>query len=442
MNRYTHVVVNDKPGKKYQTTWSLVFSPDGRRFAHTAEVYKNKKRLQTVVVDGKEGKTYDNIGMTPHRMNEYGGPVFSPDGSRVAYEAKSGAQAFMVVDGKEEGPYTSVGRPVFSPNSKRLAYTARSKGKSYVVVDGKKYGPCTWPDKPLFSPDSRRVAWVAGEPDSYVVIDGKKHANARAPIFSPDGQGVAYVGMAKDRQCVLHNGKRGKLYDRILDLTFSPDGKRLGYVAAKLPPDHAKSRPAIGLVDTRVRYKVVLVVDGRESEEFDRIVWGPVFGPDGKRVAYATKQGKVAFAVIDGRKLRAHDDVSRIIFGPKGRRVAYVANRGKKSFVVVDGKGAAEYDSVHPATLCFSPDARRVAYVANKSNSRIVVIDTTEGRPYDPFGVQEEIHSFETGPHTRTIIFRYPGPKIIFDSPDAFHYLARKGRNIYLVKENMTSKSE
>ena len=117
-------------------------------------------------------------------------------------------------------------------------------------------------------------------------------------------------------------------------------------------------------------------------------------------------------------------------------------SRGKKSYVVVDGKEGAEYGSVHPSTLCFSPDGRRLAYVAHKNNSRIVVVDATEGRPYDRFGVQEEIRSFETGPHTRTTIFSYPGPKIIFDSPDAFHYLARKGRNIYLVQENMTSKSE
>lgn len=452
MNLYTrNVVVNDKPGKKYHTTRLLAFSPDGRRFAHTAVVYQNEKRLHTVVVDGKEGKIYDDVGLTPHRMNEYGGPIFSPDGNRVAYEAKSEKRAFMVVDGKEEGSYRTVGRPVFSPNSKRLAYTARSKGKSYVVVDGRKYGPCMWPDKPLFSPDSKRVAWVAGYPDSWlttgspdlhVVIDGKRHADGKAPLFSPDGQGLAYIGLAKGREYVVRDGKRGKLYDRILDLRFSPDGKRLAYVAARLPRDRAKSRPATGSADTRVRYKVVLVVDGRESQAFDRIVCGPVFSPDGKRVAYAAKQGKTAFAVIDGRKSRTHDDVPQIIFGPKGRRVAYIAERGKKSYVVVDGKEGAEYGSVHPSTLCFSPDGRRLAYVAHKSNSRIVVVDATEGRPYDRFGVQEEIRSFETGPHTRTTIFSYPGPKIIFDSPDAFHYLARKGRGIYLVQEKTASKSE
>jgi hypothetical protein len=50
-----------------------------------------------------------------------------------------------------------------------------------------------------------------------------------------------------------------------------------------------------------------------------------------------------------------------------------------------------------------------------------VVVDGKEGKPYD------------------SIIFIYNGGNIVFDSKDSFHYLARKGKGIYLVEEISTT---
>jgi hypothetical protein len=52
-------------------------------------------------------------------------------------------ERLIVVDGKEGRIYDQVGAPVFNPNSQRVAYTAQRRGKWVVVVDGHE-GP-DWP---------------------------------------------------------------------------------------------------------------------------------------------------------------------------------------------------------------------------------------------------------------------------------------------------------
>lgn len=150
-----------------------VFSPDGRRVAYVTK--PGEKRA--VVVDGKEGKIYDEIGftyltiildqmgtaqrgLTINRQQQRGEglrheseapPVFSPDSQRVAYAAKVGEKWFAVVDGKEEESYDHiVDGPIFSPDSKRVAYVAEEVAiglftptilRQFVVVDGKEGKP-------------------------------------------------------------------------------------------------------------------------------------------------------------------------------------------------------------------------------------------------------------------------------------------------------------
>jgi hypothetical protein len=107
---------------------------------------------------------------------------------------------------------------------------------------------------------------------------------------------------------------------------------------------------------------------------------------------------------------------------PDSKRVAYVAVRrslfaGEKKFVVVDGKEEAIYDDIAATMLTFfSPDGKRLAYGAKGGNRNwFVVIEGSEGKRYD---------SLLRG-----------GNRVVFDSPDAFHYLAETGERIHLVEE-------
>ena len=83
-----------------------------------------------MVVDGKEGESYDATGK--------GSLAFSPDSEHTAYLAKVGDKVLVVVDGTEGKPYDGIagGSLIFSPDSKRVVYGAFLQGKAFVVVDG------------------------------------------------------------------------------------------------------------------------------------------------------------------------------------------------------------------------------------------------------------------------------------------------------------------
>jgi hypothetical protein len=53
-----------------------------------------------IVIDGKEGKRYDDIAV--------GSFVFSPDGKHWAYVAQENDKQFVIVDGKEGKQYNSI----------------------------------------------------------------------------------------------------------------------------------------------------------------------------------------------------------------------------------------------------------------------------------------------------------------------------------------------
>jgi Tol biopolymer transport system component len=144
-------VVDGKEEGTYSDIGDPVFSPDSRRMTFAAQTGSK----WFVVMNGKEGKSYDYIGAVKAFINAkltWGiPPIFSPDSQRVAYLAMVGDKQVVVVDGQEEKPYdisgaTAFGSPgnravVFSPDSRRVAYVATFGGKDVVVVDGKEGKP-------------------------------------------------------------------------------------------------------------------------------------------------------------------------------------------------------------------------------------------------------------------------------------------------------------
>jgi tetratricopeptide (TPR) repeat protein len=417
---------------------SLKVSPDSRRVAYAAQVrnkmfvvvdvqsllrqHTNLQRAQGdnkiyVIVDEKKEKPYDDIGTTL---------IFSPDSRRVAYDAQLGNKRFVVVNGEEKKPYDEVGATlIFSPDSKRIAYTARVGNQWFVVVDEKEGQPydAIGQSSLIFSPDSKRVAFAVEMKNKwFVIVDGwqkKQYDGIGSLIFTPDSEGVAYVAHLRNKQFVVVDGKKeGKQYDGILEGTpiFSPDSERMAYGA-------------------RIGNKFFVVEDSKENKEskkskerkpYDLIGLGSfIFSPDSKRVAFAAQLNNKQFFVVDGREKKHYDSIGgSLVFSPDSKRMAYPIIVGKsymgnKACVVVDGKKENLYDSIIQGTLSFSPDSKRVAYAARVDNKAIVVVDGKEGNPYDDIIVAGE-------------------GKIIFDSPDSLHYLARKGTGIYLIEESLT----
>lgn len=286
----------------------------------------------------------------------------------------------------------------FSPDGNRWACAVSQVGSTVVLVDGKEVEKCDGIgiEPPIFSADSRRVMFKAEHSDetnrterwSLVVDDVKSSAYEwiNDIAFSSDSKRVGYVARRRGKMVVVVDGKECGEYDRIgvKPPIFSPDGKRVGFVGTRGPK----------MVDGKLesRAKCYVVVDGVGDAPHDSIsVGAPSFSADGKRVAYGAKDGDKWSVVVDGVKGKAYDWNQWSIWSPvvssDGKHVAYTVIRDNKYCLVLDGVEGKEYDyntTGHPSRVpVFSPDGRRVALIGNRGEKEFVVVDGVECKPYD-----------------------------------------------------------
>ena len=448
------VVVDGQEGKRYDEIdkshipFSILFSADSKRIAYRARTGNE----WVVVVDGQESKRYAGVGSWEVHYTSRGvrcdvicGPplVFSPDGTRVAYMARTDNEWFVVVDGQEGKHYANTVLPMafFSPDSKRTAYWGRVGDRWYAVVDGKEGTPHDGPgiatmaendqlailstNSLVFSPDSTRIAYVAQEgdeePEFAVVVDGQEwsrydYVDPRGPVFSPDSTRIAHIARSEDNEfkaSVVLDKERGTPYEDVVAPLFSPDSRRMAYAAS----DGAKW---------------FVVLDGQEAKPYDDIgtpyfsarstagligVPGSfLFSPDSRRLAYGATVGDKRLVVVDGEEGKQYDEIGTcsLVFSPDSRRIAYTAKAGEKWLVVVDGQEGKQYDEIAIRSLVFSSDSRKLAYLAKAGGKWLVVVEGREGKQYDD------------------ILTR-----AVFDSADSFHYIAIDGDTVYLVEEKL-----
>jgi Tol biopolymer transport system component len=331
------VVIGLSESKPYKSLLSgtppaIVFSPDSKRFAYSAELGDQQ---WTVVGDGAEGQVYDSVTI----------PMFSPDSRHVLHKARRGKNEFVVVDGVEGPPFAGIayGLSPFSPDGKRVAYLARLSHNNYVLVgDGR-------PSKPY-----EHIEYITS---SY---------------FSPDSQHIVFAARKGEKVHVVLDGKESPACDGIAEMpVFSPDGKHMAYAAAR-------------------GWSATMILDGVAGKKYGNI-YHPVFSPDSKHLAYAAVRGLSAFVVRDGKEVPSHwlADLSRggieIVFSPDSKRLAYhLSVAGRASRVVVDGTNSMLYERIEHGSLKFSSDSRHVAYwAAPFSGEWRVYVDGYSTEKYD-----------------------------------------------------------
>src|SRR6056297_1965200 len=183
-------------------------------------------------------------------------------------------------------------------------------------------------------------------------------------------------------------------------LIVSPDNRRVAYAIKK---------------DDRW----AVIIDGDKQKKYVNMMENfPIFSPDSEKVAYVAKKNDKAVVVVDSEEGQPYDNIlsGTPIFSPDGERVAYGAIEGEQRFVVIDGKEQKRYDGILAGTPIFSPDGKRVAYGAIEGDKWFVVVDGEKQKEYDA-------------------LIAIGGGDIVFNKPNNLHYLALKGRSIYLVEE-------
>ena len=196
---------------------SLSVSPDRKRVAYFRKAIDGRK--WSLVVDETEGKQFDAVG----KMN----PLFSPDSQRVAYVAEKKRRQLVVVDGREEKQYNTVGGITFSPDSKHVAYMASAGAERFIVLDGIEQSlrfDGMHASGPTFSPNSQRLGYVAKRGVKWVVVidgkEGKEYDGAGGLVFGPDSQQWAHFATRGAKSLVVLNGVESAEYDGILRDTW------------------------------------------------------------------------------------------------------------------------------------------------------------------------------------------------------------------------------
>jgi len=340
------MVINNKETGVYDAILDSIFSPNGKQFAYVS--VKDGKSL-FVNFNGKEGKTYERITsiLTSSIL------TFSLDSKRIAYTAGKSGQNFIVVNGKEGKTYDIVKDLKFSSNNKQLAYVATicEKGET-------KYYP---------------ERCDGGKSKDFIVLNGKE-GRAYDSIgefnFSPDSNQLAYVAKKEGRGFVVINEKEGEIYDGYIGrINFGPDGKELAYVV--------NVEGGLG--------KEFIVVNGKEGKTYNNI-WDYVFSPDSKKLVYIAQEGSDRLMVVNEKEGKLYNEIHDLVFSPNGNHFAYVARDsrwwgedkewGSKEFIVVNEKEGKPYDFV--SKPIFSSDSKYVAYGARDGNELWWIVEPVE----------------------------------------------------------------
>ena len=98
------------------------------------------------------------------------------------------------------------------------------------------------------------------------------------------------------------------------------------------------------------------------------------FSPNSKRIGYVARERRNEFVVVDGQEGKLYDDVREqsLAFSPDSKRIGYVARERRNEFVVVDGQEGCQYDQIVPppegrSVLFDSPD--QLHYIGRKGNA-------------------------------------------------------------------------
>jgi len=270
--------------------------------------------LRLAGLDGRRWATLETAGRNP---------VFSPDGTRIAYRVNSlmptdvsqapntgavgwfgarwdlyimkvdGSRKIRLSDGEHDAAFNS-----FSPDSRRIAYTQAEGDKRavYVVnVDGTGRARLVDADgsnyDAAFSYDGGRVAFTmeeGGQGEIYVIsLDGGELAritvNKRddtGPVWSPDGTKIAFYSRRGDgrgvyvinaggtgERCLVRGGETPEVF------SFTRDGSAVLFNLDEFP----------------IRLCVVKL-DGSDVKVVDDLVnSGPTLSPDGGTITYTSE---------------------------------------------------------------------------------------------------------------------------------------------------------
>jgi Tol biopolymer transport system component len=398
------------PFDDIQPSWS----PDGKTIAFVRARQAHRKLEPTVLfgdfVEGDVWTVDRSTGRETRLVEDAYNPAFSPDGSRIAFDAPWARQRrIWVVDAQGHNPKQLTtdsseaiahGRPRWSPDGRRIVFQNRESTKFDVrVVDV----------------ETQRITWVTN--DLFQDVQ---------PVWSPSGRFVYFSsyrsgGLNLWRIAVSQGGKpRGAPQQMTtgagqdLEPALSSDGARLAFTIRRqnadlwtLPVDPATGRP------TGPPREVIAT-----SRENSRGKWSP----DGRRIAFnSDRAGSMNIWIHDladgsGRQVtRGPGGDYQANWSPDGETIAFFSSRsGTPDIWLVEVSSGALRPLTETHSLdinpSFSPDGRFLAFQSDRSGRLEVWVMNPDGsgpRPLSDTGTAG--HFLLWTPDSKAVLYRTPG---------------------------------
>lgn len=300
-------------------------------------------------------------GTRMRRLTDDGGyskPVWSPDGSRIAFvhgEGKEAEIGTVAVDGADKRMLTknvaADTEPAWSPRGDTLAFTRTADTNGDGAIDLR---------------DESEI-WL-------VDADGRNERRlvaGREPAWSPEGLRLAFAT----------NGVVG---------TTSPYRRENAINMVNAKGENEWTVVSTAKIPTEIE------VDGFILSPATTLLKSPAWSPDGARLSFATSGHTGLLCTISTRAtdLRVLDSsyeggFGRSAWSPRGDRLAYEAfpPTGLNEVVVADatGKRLCSLGGVRASTSvvepAWSPDGRRLAYAQLEAEPYVGLVAAEGGNP-------------------------------------------------------------
>ncbi len=393
---------------------SVVFSPDGSRLASAEgkaseefigeeDVGKGKPAIR--VWDVETGRLVQTLipasRPKPPDVDEVAGVVFSPDGAHLASaDDDTTIRIWALATGQLERTLTGHLEPVtavaFSPDGTRLVSASEDKTlKLWDPTTGKLVRSFAGHTRGVagvaFSPDGARLASAGG--DATVKIWGVTAGQIVRTLDENSSyfgwRGIVNVAFSADSKYLIHSSRDEIIKIRDIatgqvvrtlsesdnsgaDNTLSPDGRWLVSVASGEPH-------LFNLAAWKDVVRVWDVTTGKLAASFKApaVVRGPVFSPDGLRLAFRNVLGSLEVRVVATGQI-VHDfplgnnlvETWALGFNGDGSRLAAASTDGT---VKIWNLGTGQVERTLPGagrrmgivtwnrTFAFSPDGTKVA---------------------------------------------------------------------------------
>ena len=392
--------------------WDPVWSPDGTRIAYTGRLapdpaagagegtgprHSNPDSSDTepriFVVD----PYYSN---DPRDLGTGHSPVWSPDGSRLAFSGSvEGAAEILImnVDGTGRRALAEGRDQVWSPDGTSIAFTRTVEGVDGVFVigfDGTGEGYLGEGTGPVWSPDGERIAFTRAGGDGYDIFamnadgsDPRRLTDAaghdRRPVWSPDGERIAF-----------DTERHGDLTEESPDTeiyVMNADGSGQQRVTEgggknQRPVWSSSGRIAFTTEEWVYHYIYSMNPDGSDRRQLtyttdDR---DPVWSSDGWTIAFTSdREGNYLSLVTNvdgtGQKHVADTGPGRPVWSPRGARIAFSCCTGYLGYISVVDAGSGFIRRLAETAGAdwgldpvWSPDGTRLAFTRSVASDNDV----------------------------------------------------------------------